>query len=141
MYIVCLSARNDLQTAIENLQNGNREARKTAAMRLGRIRDVKSIPFLLKAIHEDSYSLTRVFAIQSLTWIADRSVIKDLISIIRGDQDELVRLTAIEAIISFKATEALNLLYELSYDLRTPEKIRTEASKAIGAIEGYSPIN
>ena len=127
-----------MEEAIEELQTGNREARKTAAMRLGRIRDVRSIPFLLKAIHEDSYRLTRVFAIQSLTWIADRSVLKDLISILRGDQDELVRLTALESIIGFKATEALDLLYELTYDLRVPSKIRTEASKAIGTLEGYA---
>ena len=35
--------------------------------------------------------------------------------------------------------EALDLLYELTYDLREPNKIRTEASKAIGVIEGYAP--
>ena len=134
-----MSVKNNLEEAIEELQTGNRETRKTAAMRLGRIRDARSIPFLLKAIHEDSYSLTRVFAIQSLTWIADRSVLNDLISIIRGDQDELVRLTAIESIIGFKAFEALDLLYELTHDLRVPSKIRTEASKAIGVIEGYAP--
>ncbi len=134
-----MSTNNDLQSAIEELQTGNRETRKSAAMRLGRIRDAQSIPFLLKAIHEDSYSLTRVFAIQGLAWIADRSVIKDLISIIRGDQDNLVRITAIEAIVGFKATEALELLYELSFDLRTPNKIRTEASKAIGVLRGYAP--
>lgn len=137
--IVWLSNNNNIELAIEELQTGNRETRKSAAMRLGRIRDNRSIPFLLKAIHEDSYPLTRVFAIQSLTWIANRSVIKDLISIIRGDQDDLVRITAIEAIVGFKAIEALELLYELSFDLRTPNKIRTEASKAIGVLRGYAP--
>ena len=70
---------NEIDLTIEKLQSGTREDRKSAAIKLGRIRDPKSIPFLLRAIREDTYQLTRVFAIQSLTWIADQSVIPDLI--------------------------------------------------------------
>lgn len=136
--IFSLSKTSDIDKTIDQLQTGDRETRKSAAMKLGRIRDPRSIPFLLKAIREDTYQMTRVFAIQSLTWIADKSVIPELLDVIRGDQDDLVRMTAIEAMASFKADEALETLYEVSYDLRTSDKIRTAASQAIGVIRGYS---
>lgn len=134
-----MPVNNDIDTAIELLQMGTREDRKSAAIKLGRIRDPKSIPFLLKAIREDSFQMTRVFAIQSLTWIADKIVIPDLVEVIRGDQDDLVRVTAIEALGSFNSTEALDALYEISVNMRISDRIRTAASKAIGVIEGYSP--
>jgi len=133
-----LPVSNKIDSAIEQLQSGTREARKSAAIKLGRIRDPKSIPFLLQAIREDSYPMTRVFAIQSLTWIADQSVVPDLIEIVRADQDDLVRVTAIEALVSFKSKVSLGALYEVSYNFQNSNKILTAASKAIGLIEGYS---
>ena len=129
---------NEIDIAIEQLQSGTREDRKSAAIKLGRIRDPKSIPFLLQAIREDIYPMTRVFAIQSLTWIADETVIPDLVDIIRADQDDLVRVTAIEALVSFKSTNSLEALYEVSHNFHNSNKILTAASKAIGLIEGYS---
>jgi HEAT repeat protein len=133
-----LSDNNDIDKTIDQLQKGDRETRKSAAIKLGRIRDPKSIPFLLKAIREDTYQMTRVFAIQSLTWIADKSVIPDLLEVIRGDQDDLVRQTAIEAMVGFNSRESLDTLYEVVYDLRNTDKIKTAASQAIGKIRGYT---
>ncbi|MFV2016418.1 MAG: HEAT repeat domain-containing protein, partial [Candidatus Heimdallarchaeota archaeon] len=70
--------------------------------------------------------------------IADKSVIPDLADVIRGDQDDLVRITAIEAMVSFKSRDSLDVLYETAHNLRNPKKVVTAASLAIGQIRGYS---
>jgi HEAT repeat protein len=86
----------------------------------------------------DEFPLTRVFAIQSLTWIADRSVIRHIIDIALSDPSVLVRKTAIEALASFKDTIALKPLYRIVNSDKNPEIVRV-ASVSIQIILGITP--
>ncbi|MHA2249074.1 MAG: HEAT repeat domain-containing protein [Candidatus Kariarchaeaceae archaeon] len=133
-------SKNDgvIEDEVNKLRHGTAEARKAAAMRLGRMRDPKSIPALIDAMKNDEYALTRVFAIQSLVWIADRSVIRHLIDVALTDASNLVRKTAIEALASFKDTIALKPLYRIVNTDKNNEIVRS-ASISIQVILGITP--
>ncbi|MHA2253447.1 MAG: HEAT repeat domain-containing protein [Candidatus Kariarchaeaceae archaeon] len=130
-----MSERDGLE---RKLKFGTPEARKAAAMSLGRLRDPKSIPALLESMKTDDYALTRVFAIQALTWIAERSVIKHIIDIAMKDKSVLVRKTAIESLGTFKDTMALKPLYRIVNTDKNIEIIRV-ASISIQVILGIAP--
>ena len=66
----------EIDDIIEELKWGHPETRKKAAIKLGRIRDKRVIPHLIKTLESDEYPYTRVSAIQSLLWIADPSIIE-----------------------------------------------------------------
>ncbi len=133
-----MSENDGIEEAVNKLKFGTPEARKAAAMRLGRIRDPKSVPALIDAMKHDEFPLTRVFAIQSLTWIADRSVIRHIIDIALSDPSVLVRKTAIEALASFKDTIALKPLYRIVNSDKNTEIVRV-ASVSIQIILGITP--
>ncbi len=128
----------EIDKAVNRLKFGTPEARKAAAMRLGRLRDPKSVPALIDAMKNDEYAMTRVFAIQALTWIAERSVIKHIIEIALNDKSNLVKKTAIESLGSFKDTMALKPLYRIVNSDKNREIVRV-ASLAIQIILGIAP--
>lgn len=130
--------RDDIEQAISLLNDGDKHQRKSAAMKLGRIREKESIPALLNAAKNDEYPLTRVFALQSLAWIADHSIIDDLHDILKTDNEELVKITIIDILKTFYNQGSLDLLIEITNDSHSSNKIRNAASIAVGVIQGMT---
>ena len=131
-----MSVEDKISNVVDELKYGHPETRKAAAIRLGRIRDKRVIPYLVNAMLTDTYLWTRISAIQSLTWIADQSIIEDIISVAINDEDELVRKTAIETLGAFKNDEALDPLYGIIKDEGCPSELVRVASLAVEKIRG-----
>ncbi len=98
---------------IRQLKSPNPEERRKAALALGRVRVKEAIEPLLQVVRKDSYNMARVAAIQSLTWIADPSVIPVFIDVMKEEEDLLVLRTLISALGSFKNTMAIMPLLEI----------------------------
>jgi HEAT repeat protein len=131
-----MSVEDNISNVVDELKYGHPETRKAAAIRLGRIRDKRVIPYLVNAMLTDTYLWTRISAIQSLTWIADQSIIEDVISVAKNDTEELVRRTAIETLGAFKNNMALDPLYDIIKDEGCPSELVRVASIAVEKIQG-----
>ncbi|MHA2502712.1 MAG: HEAT repeat domain-containing protein [Candidatus Kariarchaeaceae archaeon] len=134
-----MSSEDRISEVVDELKYGHPETRKAAAIKLGRIRDHKVIPHLIKAVKNDDYSWTRISAIQSLAWIADSSIISTLIEAALHDSDTLVRKTAIEALGNLKDESALDPLISIVNDPTSPTDVKNSASVAIQVIQGITP--
>ena len=134
-----MSREKKIEEVVEELKYGHPETRKAAAIKLGRIRDERVIPYLIQAIKEDDYSWTRISAIQSLSWIADPSIIDPLIDAALHDKDTLVRKTAIEALGNLKNEAAIEPLNQIVNDPSNPTDVKSSASIAIQVIQGITP--
>lgn len=131
-----MSVEDDISNVVDELRYGHPETRKAAAIRLGRIRDKRVIPYLVKAMLTDTYLWTRISAIQSLTWIADQTIIEHIISVAKNDKEELVRKTAIETLGAFKNEKAVDPLYDIVKEEGCPSELVRVASIAIEKIRG-----
>ena len=124
----------EIDALVDELQWGHPETRKKAAIKLGRIRDKRVIPHLIKAVESDEYVYARVSAIQSLLWIADQSIINSLLRIVEQDQDKLVRRTAIEGLSSLKSRSVLSRL-ESALNVEKDQEIAALMKNAITNIK------
>jgi len=134
-----MGSKKKIAEVIDELKYGHPETRKAAAIKLGRIRDERVVPHLIKAIKEDDYAWTRISAIQSLSWIGDPSIIDPLIDAALHDSDELVRKTAIEALGNIKNEKALEPLTQIVNDKKNSDSVINAASIAIQVIQGITP--
>lgn len=134
-----MGSDNKISEVVDELKYGHPETRKAAAIKLGRIRDERVIPHLIKAIKQDDYAWTRISAIQSLTWIADPSIIDPLIDAALHDENSLVRKTAIESLGNLKDDRALDPLNDIVNNKNNPEDVKKAASVAIQVIQGITP--
>lgn len=125
----------EIDDLVDELEFGHPETRKKAAIKLGRIRDKRVIPHLVKTLEKDEYSYARVSAIQSLLWIADQSIIDVILKIAEVDDDDLVRKTAIEALGSLKIKSVLPRLEKILQNDNNIE-IKKITSNAIEVING-----
>jgi HEAT repeat protein len=94
-----LKIMDELNQLINQIKNGTRDQRRNAAIRLGRIRSDRCVEPLIDALQDD-YELTRVAAIQSLSWIGDDRMLEPLLGLLTNDESELVRKNAIEVLTS-----------------------------------------
>lgn len=124
-----------LEDIIDDLLYGHPETRKKAAVKLGRIRDPKGIPHLIHTITHDEYSWARISAIQSLTWIADPSVVEPLMAVASNDRDPLVREYAIEAIGNLRDIRGLDVLQSISQEKGISAQLREKIANAITKIQ------
>ncbi|MCH8907660.1 MAG: HEAT repeat domain-containing protein [Candidatus Heimdallarchaeota archaeon] len=108
-----MTIAEDLKVEIDRLFSDEPDIRKAAAMRLGRIRDTKSVEALIMAAQTDENPITRIFAIQSLLWIGDDRAIEFLVNISLDDKDKSVRIAAIQAFAPFKDSRILKVLEQL----------------------------
>ncbi len=117
------------EALIKQLKSPSPEERRKAALALGRVRVKEAIEPLLQVVRYDSYTMARVAAIQSLTWIADPSVIPVFIDVMKEESDLLVLRTLISALGSFKNTIAIMPLLEILGTNREPAVVEatTEA--------------
>ncbi len=122
---------DEVSELIDELKYGHPETRKKAAMRLGRIREERVIPHLINAALKDDYSWTRISAIQSLQWIADKNTIDIFLQIAKSDPDELVRKTAIEALSAFKDEKYIDELTNMLNDPMLSDNLRNIIQDAI----------
>ncbi|MCE7735127.1 MAG: HEAT repeat domain-containing protein [Candidatus Heimdallarchaeota archaeon] len=125
----------EIDDLVDELKWGHPETRKKAAIKLGRIRDIRVIPHLVNTLENDEYSYARVSAIQSLLWIADQSIIDVIMKIAEIDKDDLVRKTAIEALGSLKIKSTLPRLEKILHNDQNAE-IKKITSNAIEVING-----
>lgn len=88
---------DNAKALIEQLQNGTRDQRRNAAIRLGRVRTDKCVLPLIGALKDD-FDLTRVAAIQSLSWIGDERMIDPMLDVLHSDDSELVRKNVAEVL-------------------------------------------
>ncbi len=89
--------KEEIKELFEIIKNGNPSDKVRAVQRLGRIRREECVEPLLYAL-KDEYYLTRMVAVQSLSWIADERMIDPLIEILLHDENPKVRFQAAEAL-------------------------------------------
>lgn len=89
--------KEEIKELFEDIRFGNGPAKVKACQRLGRIRREECVEPLLFALNDDYY-LTRMAAIQSLSWIGDPRMIEPLINILLHDTDPRVRFQAAESL-------------------------------------------
>lgn len=133
------SVNEEIDDAVNELKFGHPETRKKAAIKLGRIRDKRVIPFLIEAAKNDDYPWTRVSAIQSLSWIGDPKIIDPLIDIVLNDGNRIVRKTAIEILGNMKDEKAIEPLNKIVNSNDESDEIKKAASVAIQVIQGITP--
>ena len=133
------TVKEQINEVVDELRYGHPETRKAAAIKLGRIRDLAVIPFLIEAIKKDNYSFTRVAAIQSLGWIANPLAIDAFIYAIENDKEDLVRKTAITTLGSFRDKKGIMCLEKVVNNGAESNAIRNAASLAIEVINGTTP--
>ncbi len=89
--------REEIKELFNDIKTGNSSAKVRACQRLGRIRREECVEPLLYALNDDYY-LTRMVAIQSLSWIGDPRMIPSLIELFLHDPDPRVRFQAAEVL-------------------------------------------
>jgi len=121
-----------LQTEIDILFTGTPDERKAAAIKLGRIRDPRSVEALIMSAQTDTDKFTRIFSIQSLMWIGDDRAITALIDKGFNDKEKSVRISAIQAFATFKDSRIMKALEEMEKSLDSD--IRESASQTLRII-------
>ncbi|RMG42374.1 MAG: HEAT repeat domain-containing protein [Methanobacteriota archaeon] len=89
--------REEIQELFNDIKSGNSSAKIRACQRLGRIRRDECVEPLIYALNDDYY-LTRMVAIQSLSWIGDPRMIEPIINVFTSDPDPRVRFQAAEVL-------------------------------------------
>jgi len=87
--------------------------RQTAARKLGSMRSVEALPWLLAALPRDSFWMVRCAIIQALEMIGDPDAITTLREVANNDGFQVVRSYAVKAIerLSLKEQEPVRLDY------------------------------
>lgn len=117
---------------IEQLRAGDPEVRQMAAFNLGQTRDKKAIPHLVSVL-DDSDLYARVYAIQALRDIPDKSSTLPLCNALKSSLDQpLIVSNVCRALGQIKDSESISTLLEL---LKNSDPFtRYDAAYALGEI-------
>jgi len=126
-----LKSDNVFKLALNAIENNseNKFVRKDAATALGMLKDVKSIPTLLKAMQ----SQTNIELVENSIWalgeIGDKEVNAKLVNMLNHDS-EPVRLAAVWALAKLKDENTKDILLKVR-EKDTSQKVRDAANDAI----------
>ena len=129
---------DEVYRTIKDLRDGNLEERREAAEKLSQFGDRGTIPILLDQLKNETNPQTRIYIIQSLAGIGDISSTTKIEKIAFEDENNDVKSAAIEALANFRQTSSTFILNQIVMNSAFSPRIREEASRAIGIIEGYA---
>ena len=129
---------DEVYRTIKDPRDGNLEERREAAEKLSQFGDKSSIPILLDQLKNETNPQTRIYNIQSLAGIGDISSTTKIEKIAFEDENNDVKSAAIEALANFRQTSSTFILNQIVMNSAFSPRIREEASRAIGIIEGYA---
>ncbi len=115
---------------IRQLQDPDKDIRRNAAWRLGRVRDITVITPLLQALH-DSDAEVRVRAAESLSSQRDPRIAPAILNILESESDADTRVHLIRALGYQEAPDALPMLEDL-LERDANSEVRSAAAAALG---------
>lgn len=116
----------EVSRLIYELQEGQENQRRNAAIRLGRVRDDRVVQPLINALLDKS-EMVQVSAIQSLSWIQDSQMVEPLMERARTTTEKLVLNHALEVLLRLNFEDYPNIrsfLQEMQYNPKVDGEIK-----------------
>jgi TIR domain/HEAT repeats/PBS lyase HEAT-like repeat len=132
---------SELTVLFDDLQSPDHETRRKAAKVLGQIGDPNAIPYLVKALEDEAWSV-RADAAEALGEIGDRKVVTHLLRALRNSTSILVNQNIVWAFGKIKDERAVSALAEVAQfgKNKALQRIAVNALGKIGSPDAIDAI-